>query len=429
MTTVEQSINDAQQRSWTAIGENRISPSFYWDADTFESELDLIFRTWWIYVGHTSEVPTPNSYCRKRVAGQELVLTRDESGEVGVFFNRCSHRGNLVCMQPSGQTRALRCAYHGWAFGLDGALRAVPRPDAYGDRIAEMRQRLGLSRPADTQSYGGFVFCRLEDDPTAPCFDEFIEPVRPSIDRLLSLSPQREVQLTGGWIGHRLHCNWKMVVESNVDNYHVNFVHKSLLDALPGSFDSAEDLTVRHLGMGHTEVDFRPQYRRDGRPLIWSGAVPYDKLGDYVPSMTERYGAQETDRILIDGPPHTMIFPNLFLSQMNIMIIDPVSAEESVAFTTPIFMAGADKLNRRTALQCSGAMGPAGLIIADDAEIGDRNQVALHTVKPEWLDITRGLERQSDDGVVQESAWGGDETPQRGIWTAYRRAMTRRGKS
>ncbi|MHC1561199.1 aromatic ring-hydroxylating oxygenase subunit alpha [Actinomycetospora sp. C-140] len=425
MTSVHQST-DVRTDEWDAVSDNKIAPSFYWSPALYEAELDRIFRTSWVYVGHASEVPTPNSYCRKRVAGQELVLTRDQADVVRVLFNRCSHRGNLVCMAPRGEANTLKCAYHGWAFTMDGSLRAVPRPDAYADRLTQMRSKLGLGAPAATESYGGFVFVRLEEDESAPSFDEFIGPVRSSIDRLTRLSPDGEVTLTGGWIGHRLHCNWKMVVESNVDNYHVNFVHKSLSDAIPGSFDSAEDLTVRHLGMGHTEVDFRPQYRRDGREMVWSGAVRRERLGDYVPRLEQRHGEQEAHEVLVDGPPHVMVFPNLFLSQMNIMVIDPVSAEESAAYTTPVFLAGARELNRRTALQCSGAMGPAGLIIADDAEIGDRNQVALHTVEPSFLDISRGVERETAEGAVQESKWGGDETTQRGIWRSYRDLMNRR---
>ncbi|MHC1563616.1 aromatic ring-hydroxylating oxygenase subunit alpha [Actinomycetospora sp. C-140] len=427
--TVENSVHSgAVAATLSEISESSVPPSLYWDQDLFREEMDLIYRTTWVYVGHESEVATPGSFCRKKVAGQELVMTRDPADQVSVFFNRCSHRGNLVCMQASGESRSLRCAYHGWAFGMDGALRAVPRPDAYGERIGGKRAALGLSRPAETRSYGGFVFCRFEDDPTAPTFDDYVRPIRPAIDRLLSLSPDGRVSLSGGWVGHKLHCNWKMVVESNVDNYHINFVHRSLLEAVPGAFESEEDCSVVDLGMGHTEIDFRRQYRRIGKPLHWSGVTNPAKLGDYVPRMAEKYGAARSEQVLVDGPPHVMVFPNLFLSQMNVMVIDPVGAEESTAFTTPVFLSGAPELNRRTAQQCSAAMGPAGMIVADDAEIGERNQLALHTVAPAALDLSRGLEREvtvEQDGSTS-SPHGGDETSLRAIWRTYRALMSRR---
>lgn len=96
-------------------------------------------------------------------------------------------------------------------------------------------------------------------------------------------------------------------------------------------------------------------------------------------------------------------------------------------YTTPVFFEGMHDINDRVSLQCTGAMGPAGLIIADDAEIGDRNQIALHTTAPDWLDISRGVDRETSDGEdAQVSSHGGDETPMRGMWSHYRDLMLRR---
>jgi hypothetical protein len=175
--------------------------------------------------------------------------------------------------------------------------------------------------------------------------------------------------------------------------------------------------------MGHTELDLAMQYHKTGRPFLWAGGVNGSKLPNYVSRMNERYGPEEAEQVLITGPPHAMIFPNLFLSEMNIMTVDPRGPEETVTLTTPVFLAGADELNRRTALQNSGAMGPAGLFIADDGEIADRNQVALHTVKPSWLDLSRGVEREQQQGLGEMSEYPSDETAQRGMWRHYRALM------
>ncbi|CAM2175277.1 hypothetical protein BO443_260001 [Burkholderia orbicola] len=267
----------------------------------------------------------------------------------------------------------------------------------------------------------------MKEDDTAPSFEHFIAPVRPAIDRLLKLSPNGKVDLTAGRIGHRLRCNWKMAVESQVDNYHVNTVHQSLLEAIPDAFDPEEDVYVRHLGVGHTEVDFRPQYRKAGRTLQWAGAVKEERVRGYIDALSARHGEKAAHQALVEGPPHVMMFPNLFLSQMNIIVFDPISAEETAMYTTPVFFEGMDDINDRISVQCSGAMGPTGLIFADDAEIGDRNQIALHTTAPQWLDITRGLGREVDEGNnAQVSSHGGDETPMRGMWSAYRDLMLRR---
>jgi len=412
---------------WGGIARHKLSPRFYWDPELYKDELDLIFQTTWVYVGHESEVGEPKTFVRKKVAGQELILTRSSDGEVHVLFNRCTHRGSLVCNADKGEGGLLRCMYHGWVFELDGALRGAPRSDAYSDFSQRRTTDFGLAKPAATEIYGGFIFCRLREDGTAPSFDDFIAPVRPSIDRLLRLSPNGKIDLTAGRIGHILHCNWKMAVESQVDNYHVNTVHQSLKEAIPNAFDPEEDLYVRHLGAGHTELDFRPQYAKDGRLMQWVGAVKEDRVRGYVDALNARHGAEYARQVLLEGPPHVVVFPNLFLSQMNIVVFDPISAEQTAMYTTPVFFEGMDDINDRISAQCSGAMGPAGLIIADDAEIGDRNRVALHTSFPEWLDISRGRDREKSEGEdAQVSSWGGDETPQRGMWSAYRDLMLRR---
>lgn len=418
---------DRNSEVWNGISKAKVSPRFYWDSELYNDELDLVFQTTWVYVGHESEVGEAKTFARKKVAGQELILTRGSDGRVHVLFNRCTHRGSLVCNADKGQGGLLRCMYHGWVFELDGALRGAPRSDAYADFQSRRTDEFALAKPAATEIYGGFIFCRLKDDDSAQSFEEFIAPVRASIDRLLMLSPNGKVDLTAGRIGHKLNCNWKMAVESQVDNYHVNTVHQSLKEAIPDAFDPEEDLTVKHLGAGHTELDFRPQYRKDGRSMQWAGSPRYERVKGYVDALRARHGQEVADMALLEGPPHTVVFPNLFLSQMNIVVFDPISAEETAMYITPVFFEGMDDINDRVSVQCTGAMGPAGLILADDAEIGDRSQVALHTAFPEWLDISRGQSREFPDGnEAMASNRGGDETPQRGFWKHYRDLMQRR---
>ncbi|WP_413123474.1 aromatic ring-hydroxylating oxygenase subunit alpha, partial [Burkholderia orbicola] len=179
---------DRNAEVWDGISRHKLSPLLYWEPELYKDEMDLIFQTTWVYVGHESEIGEPKTYVRKKVAGQELVLTRSSDGEIHVLFNRCTHRGSLVCNADKGQASLLRCMYHGWMFELDGALRGAPRSDAYTD-FSQRRAELGLAKPVATEIYGGFIFCRLKEDDTAPSFEHFIAPVRPAIDRLLKLSP------------------------------------------------------------------------------------------------------------------------------------------------------------------------------------------------------------------------------------------------
>ena len=66
-------------------------------------------------------------------------------------------------------------------------------------------------------------------------------------------------------------------------------------------------------------------------------------------------------------------------------------------------------------------MGPAGFLIADDGEIGMRNQAGLAAELPEWLRLARGMETDVTDetGIVNSDKSA--ETPQRGFYSQWAR--------
>jgi len=226
---------------------------------------------------------------------------------------------------------------------------------------------------------------------------------------------------------HHTRCNWKIGVESFLDHYHPKFVHHSMFRATGASLEDMRANSVADLGGGHTELGFSHHNVAVGRPLAWAGGIAPERLGDYVPAMEAAYGAEEANRRLIAGAPHVMVFPNLCLAQMNLIVFHPLGAGECVQETAPVLLDGAPALNRRTLRQCEGAMGPAGLIIADDAEIGERTQTGLMARSPAWLELSRGLERDhtDSDGALR-SPDESDETTHRGFWQHYAQVMARR---
>ncbi|MFX4729047.1 aromatic ring-hydroxylating dioxygenase subunit alpha, partial [Acinetobacter baumannii] len=75
---------------------------------------------------------------------------------------------------------------------------------------------------------------------------------------------------------------------------------------------------------------------------------------------------------------------------------------------------GAPDLNRRMRQQTMGSVGPAGLLLADDSEMYERNQSGIQSRNPEWVFLGRGKhrERQDEDGFMVGDAT--DEVPSRG---------------
>src|SRR5690606_20686413 len=132
---------------------------------------------------------------------------------------------------------------------------------------------------------------------------------------------------------------------------------------------------------------------------------------------------QEATLRLTDGPPHAAIFPNLFIAEMNIMVVQPISPGVTVHHTTPVLLKEGHELNARSLRRCEGALGPAGFLISDDAEVSQLNQIGLNNRQPDWLLLGRGLH----DEIVEEDGVriGGlmDETSQRAFWKRYGQIM------
>ncbi len=99
-----------------------------------------------------------------------------------------------------------------------------------------------------------------------------------------------------------------------------------------GALYSDKSIAVtRNLGNGHSENDLRPEFRRFAEPMRWFGTTQ-DRVPGYVRAMREA-ARSEAEQILIEGAPHVMIFPNLFIAEIQVFVIQPVSATS--AFNTP----------------------------------------------------------------------------------------------
>ncbi|MTD44674.1 Rieske 2Fe-2S domain-containing protein [Conexibacter sp. W3-3-2] len=417
------SIAERQTPDWDALIEHdRVHGSLYTDPAVYAAELERIWYRTWVYVGHVSEIPEPNDYVVKSIGPQPIIMSRDKSGEIHLLLNRCTHRANLVCDAAKGNSSAFRCPYHGWTFSNTGQLLGYPFNSGYGGR--EAKKDLGLGRVPRIGVHQGFVFGSFAED--GPSLMEHLGAAAEAFDRLVALSPTGEVALTAGWLQHEAKANWKMLLENETDGYHPQFVHSSIFSVAKSGigdlYGEKSTAVSRDLGGGHTENDLRPEFRRIGQPLGWFGTRP-EKVPDYVAQMEARHGVDGAREILIDGAPHVMLFPNLFIAEIQLFVIQPTAVDETVQHVTAVQFPGCDDMNRRLLQQTIGSVGPAGFLLADDTEMYERNQRGVQARSPEWLQIKRGThrERRDENGFLIGDAT--DEVPQRGIWRHYRELM------
>ena len=113
------------------VQEEKVHKSLYSNQELFEEELDRVFNNTWVWVAHESEVAEAGAYKTAMIGKQPVIVVKDRKQNIHVLENRCKHRGATVCEGKKGKTRAFTCPYHGWGYGLDGGLRALPKPGEY----------------------------------------------------------------------------------------------------------------------------------------------------------------------------------------------------------------------------------------------------------------------------------------------------------
>src|SRR3978361_1073944 len=88
----------------------------------------------------------------------------------------------------------------------------------YAERFLAVRDALALAPTPRTDSPAGVALAPLTRE--GIWRREHLGKATGAIDRLLALSPTGTLDLRAGWMKHHQQCNWKMVMENNVDGYH-----------------------------------------------------------------------------------------------------------------------------------------------------------------------------------------------------------------
>jgi phthalate 4,5-dioxygenase oxygenase subunit len=121
-----------------------------------EAAMGQMMRRHWLPVCMAEEVAEPDGApVKARLLGVDLVVFRDTKGRVGVMDERCPHRGASLVFGRN-EDCGLRCLYHGWKFGVDGAVQDMASEPADSRLRANLKHRAYAVREA-----GGFIWAWL----------------------------------------------------------------------------------------------------------------------------------------------------------------------------------------------------------------------------------------------------------------------------
>jgi Rieske 2Fe-2S family protein len=193
----------------------------YRSPEFFQAERREIFTRDWLLIGHVSQVQAPGDYVSMTIAGEPIAVVRGADGKLRAFSNVCRHRAARVLGGAGNCGKAMRCPYHGWTYGLDGRLLAIPEKTGFTgfDKNANGLWPLSVGVAA------GFVFASLNPEPEPLSeylgpFERWMAPYR--AERLVRSAEHITV----------LPVNWKNSIDNYLEGYHIPVGHPGLLRLL-----------------------------------------------------------------------------------------------------------------------------------------------------------------------------------------------------
>jgi len=195
----------------------------YHDPAVHLAEREAVFGREWLSLGLAEPVSTPGSFVAEVAAGWPLLVVRDLAGELRGFHNVCRHRAGPLVDEPTGTRRSLVCRYHGWAYGLDGALRSARDS---GLSPAELD---GLDLlPVRVATWRGLLFACL--DAATPPLENWLGGFADAC-----ATHPMEAWTAGPRCVHPIAANWKAYGDNYLEGYHVPLVHPGLNRAIDAS--------------------------------------------------------------------------------------------------------------------------------------------------------------------------------------------------
>jgi len=269
--------------------------SVYFSPEVFEAEKARLFASTWQVVGHVRQAASPGDYFTFDLVGEPLLIARGDDGVLRCFYNVCRHRaGNPA--SGCGNRKLFRCGYHGWTYGLDGALLVTPEFEG----VEGFNPRdFGLC-PVRVDEWFNFIFVNLDPQarPLLECLGELPAQTQKFDFTSMKFSERRT---------YEMNCNWKTYIDNYLEGYHVPSVHPSL---------------NREISYNAYTVESFPHFVRQWTPV--RGA----QSGDASPRRYQHAGTDLT-------ADYFWIFPNWMLNcypdNVSLNIILPLGPERTLA--------------------------------------------------------------------------------------------------
>src|SRR5271165_1560793 len=264
-----------------------IPASWYVDEQIAGLERQYVFGGTWQVLAGVDQLKRQGQFVTRELAGERLVVVRGTDGELRAFYNVCRHHAAAVVSEAQGTASIFRCPYHGWSYGLDGALKGAPEFEGVCNFD---RAQNGLV-PVQCAAWEQFVFVNL--DPKASPLETFLGRLASRVAPL-NLSQVHFFERRT----YTLNCNWKVFVDNYLDGgYHVPHLHKALnsvLDYKQYTIENQDRYCLQSSPMVSSAVDAATAATRTGDRARYFWQYPNFMINLY-------HGYMDTNLVLPDG--------------------------------------------------------------------------------------------------------------------------------
>jgi anthranilate 1,2-dioxygenase large subunit/terephthalate 1,2-dioxygenase oxygenase component alpha subunit len=405
----------AARRRWPAEGLIRVPYWVYSDRTLYEEEQERIFRgDTWTFLCLEAELPTPSCFRASNLGDMPVVVTRDASGVVHAFENRCAHRGSLLCLKERGEAREIVCVYHNWTYDLTGKLTGVAFRRGIagkGGMPADCKPEEHAPRQLRIEIFAGLVFGTLGRD--TPPLQEYLGPDHVAHIRRVMRAP---VRLIGGY-SQIIPSNWKLYIENVKDSYHASLLHMFFTTFRLNRLSQKGGLVVSQRGGNHISYSMTQDV----------AGKEYEQAG--LRSANEGYALEAPEMLLknVDefgdgvGLQILTVFPGFVLQQIRnclaVRRVVPRGLDKTELVWTCFGFTTDDDVLAELRLRQANLIGPAGFISMEDGAAAGF--------------VQRGVAGAADEASLVEMGGSGtaseesrvSEAGVRGFWQEYRHHM------
>lgn len=313
-----------ESRQGLRDGNTRVPAWYYTSREFHDLEVEKLWSRVWQLACLEEEIPNVGDYHVYEIADMSFLIVRTGEGPDGItaYRNACLHRGRLLRGTHGKGARNLRCAFHGWAWNLDGTMKEVP---CEWDFPSLRKEDYSLPQ-ASVGTWDGFVF--INPDRDAEPLADYLAGLEVHFEKYPF---ERKVKVAH--VEKIMRCNWKACQEAFMEAYHVVATHPTLMQTLGdantrydtwGNYSRAispQQIDSPHLAnMPTYEVDpDGKQFARYRHPLnghIYERVDVSDAAADSRVRVIDLDGNEslfETDGTWISGPitqadPHLLVW-------------------------------------------------------------------------------------------------------------------------